>query len=146
MGRRKSGRPPGRPVKPGLPSRPLADAVLRLAARSSLAETCKRAGIVERVVWRWRTGESGSQASLDLADQVLTRLGLCWWDVWNEDTVREPLFVVTTYESTMKKGHGGKYRRLRVKDRTVPYGDLGTDYWRLREIKALMAGEAVLAA
>lgn len=101
---------------------------------------CERAGIPERVVARWHTGESGGNVELGLADQVMTRLDLFWWEIWTEETVREPLFMVTTYHTCMKKDASSIPKRRRVKDRTIPYGDLGTDFWRLREIRELMSG------
>jgi hypothetical protein len=134
------------PPKPYLPSAPLADAVLQLAARYNLKTVCVRAGIPERVVTRWRLGEQGGRVDLDLADQVMTRLGLFWWDIWTAETVREPLFLVTTYNTCLKKEPGDKYRRRRLKDRTIPYGDLGTDFYRLREIETLMSGSLEVAA
>ena len=78
-----------------------------------------------------------------MADQVLTGLDLFWWEVWTEATVREPLFVVTTYSHAIKKDKYGRLRMRRVKSRTIPYGDLGTDYWRLREIELLVTAEGV---
>jgi len=124
-----------------LPARPLADAVWKLAARANLKTVCKRAGIPERVVTRWMLGECNGRVEIGDADRVMTRLDLFWWEVWTEDTVREPLFVVTTYHSYLKRDRvGGEYRRRRIKGRTIPYGDLGTDFWRLREVAALMSG------
>lgn len=134
------------PPKPYLPSAQLAAAIDRLAARSTIEAVCERAGIPARVASRWRLGESGGQVDLDLADLVMTNLGLFWWDLWTEDTVREPLFVVTTYTNCRKKEPGGVYRRRRLKDRTIPYGDLGTDYYRLRQIETLMSGSQAVAA
>lgn len=134
-----------RVYKSYLPSAQLADVVASVAVRSDLETVCARAGIPSRVFTRWRLGEGGGRVDLGLADTVLTRLGLFWWDVWTEETVREPLFLVTTYVNQNKKGRYG-HRRCRVKGRTIPYGDLGTDFWRLREIRALMSGESEEAA
>lgn len=128
------------PAKPFLPAMQLADAVMALAAREGLGVVCGRAGVPERVVARWRLGEMSGRVDPDMADQVMTALDLFWWEVWTVDSVREPLFVVTTYNTHAKKSPGGVYRLRRCKDRTIPYGDLGTDYWRLREIEALMVG------
>lgn len=139
-------RPDRRTGKRYVPSRPLAKAVWKLAARSDLKTVCKRAGIPERVVTRWMLGECNGQVEIGDADMVLTRLDLFWWEVWTEDTVREPLFVVTTYHGYWKRDNGGgEYKLRRIKDRTIPYGDLGTDFWRLREVTSLMSGEAVAA-
>lgn len=130
-----------------LPAKPLADAIWKIAARSDLKSTCRRAGIPERVVTRWTLGECNGQVEICDADRVMTRLDLFWWEVWTEDTVREPLFIVTTYHTYMKRDHvGGQYKRRRIKDRSIPYGDLGTDFWRLREITGLMSGELEMAA
>ena len=130
-----------------LPAAPLAEAVLKLAARSDLKTVCERAGIPERVITRWDLGECNGNVELGLADQVMTRLDLFWWEVWTEDTVREPLFVVTTYHAYWKRDKvGDEYKLRRIKDRTIPYGDLGTDFWRLREIRRLLSGELEVAA
>lgn len=132
--------------EPYVPSLPLAEAVLRIAAECTLRVTCRRAGVPERVVTRWRLGEQGGLVHLDLADQVMTSLGLCWWDIWTEKTVREPMFMVTTYHHQWKKEQDRGHRLRRIKDRTIPYGDLGTDFYRLREIESLMSGSLEVAA
>lgn len=129
-----------------LPARPLADALMRIAARSDLASVCERADIPERILMRWRRGEGSGVVEFDHADRVLTRLGLLWWDVWNEDTVRESLFEVATYRMVRKREKCSHYRMRRIKERTIPYGDLGTNYYRLREITALMTGALEEAA
>jgi hypothetical protein len=123
-----------------LPSAPLAAAVMHLAEREGRKAVCERAGIPERVLARWVLGEQGGNVDIVMADQVMTRLDLFWWEVWTEESVREPLFVVTTYRIEAKRDKAGEYKRRRIKYRTVPYGDLGTDFWRLREIGSLMTG------
>lgn len=140
LAQRRRERYRSRSDKQFLPSAPLAEAVMRLSEREGRKLVCARAGIPERVLARWVLGEMGGNVELGLADQVLTRLELFWWEVWTEDTVREPLFVVTTYRNESKKESTGEYRRRRIKYRTLPYGDLGTDFWRLREIRRLMSG------
>jgi hypothetical protein len=124
--------------EPTVPAAPLAVAVWRMAARESLTDICERAEIVERVVNRWTRGEAQGRVALSVADQVMTKLGLFWWEIWTEDTVREPLFEVFTYKHYVKKYKTGEYKPQRVRDRTIPYGDLGTDFWALREITNLM--------
>jgi hypothetical protein len=46
---------------------------------------CSRLGIPVRTLFAWRVGER-QRVQFLLADRVLTRAGLLWWDVWNEDT------------------------------------------------------------
>lgn len=49
---------------------------------------CERLGIPMRTLFAWRTGERDRVQFL-VADRVLTRAALMWWDVWNEDTTDE---------------------------------------------------------
>lgn len=89
---------------PRLPAPPLLAAVDRLVeaesrslygvpeapsigdGRLSPTETvCLRLGISARSMSRWRTGES-RMVSFEVADGVLVKAGLFWWDVWNEET------------------------------------------------------------
>lgn len=82
--------------------------------------------------------------SLNDADRALVKLNALWWDVFNPDTVREPLFVVHVYSHQMKTIRGkSKLRRLRI--RSIPYGDLGTDYAEINRIERLFVGEPVAA-
>ena len=124
-------------LKEYLPSAPLAGAVDHLAKKEGMKVVCARAGVAVRMITAWRAGERDRIAP-DMADQVLTGLDLFWWEVWTTETVREPLFVVTTYNHAVKKDKRGRPCRRRVKVRTIPYGDLGTDFYRLREIELLM--------
>lgn len=142
-----------------LPGAPLAAAIDRLArseasvrnpfATWDKAESggyfvivCERAGVSERRVTGWRTGESN--AWISTVDEVLTRLGLFWWEVWTEETVRRPFFVVHTYAWKWKKQRN-KLNFYRVRVRSVPYGDAGPDLDELSRIESLMVGEAVAA-
>lgn len=145
---------------PSLPGPPLAAAVRAYEARQrrgrnpfavvdsegdrfgQLAVVCERAGVNERVLAHWASGQG---VSLPLADRVLTRLGLAWWEVWSEESVHEPLFVAVTYTFQVKRIGGGERRRIRIRSRARAYGDLGTDFAELRRIEQLMTGEQVAA-
>jgi hypothetical protein len=54
---------------------------------------CARLGIDERTLYAWRNERSHMRWSL--ADRVLTRLGVNWWDVWTAEDV-----AGTPYEPT----------------------------------------------
>lgn len=109
-------------VRAWLPGRPLARAIDRVAEGSDIRTVCDIAGIEERLVWAWRSGERNVE--LATADTVLTRLDLLWWEVWSPESVRVPLFEVTVYEWKTKNARG-KRRRTRTRHRYVPYGDRG---------------------
>lgn len=130
-------------LKNSLPGQPLAAMFDRLAEKSSLDLVCQRAGTHVRQVNRWRHGDQ--PASLEDADRALTGLNALWFDVYNEETVREPLFVVHVFAHQMKKV--GRVRRAyRVRVRSIPYGDIGTDFAALNQIERLFAGERAAAA
>lgn len=42
---------------------------------------CERLGLSTRTLFDWRSGKRRS-VQFDIADRVLTRAGLFWWDVW----------------------------------------------------------------
>lgn len=126
-----------------VPGQPLAAALDRLALESDLEAVCELAGVSCRQVTRWRRGEQG--VSTNDADLVLTGVHLLWWDVWNEDSVRTPLFEVCVYTWQIKTMRNGTSAARRVRVRVAPYGDAGPDAARLAEIAALMSGEAVAA-
>ena len=103
-------------------------------------------GLNERIHYGWRNGDRPT-LGIDRADEILTRAGLFWWDVWNEDTVRRPVLTVTTYVRQTKMSRGRPYG-CRATKRVVRYGDQGTDWTELRRIQELWepaetrAGEA----
>lgn len=77
-----------------LPAAPLAAALERIVAKegagqvdndpgaSARVAVCARAGIHERQLFAWRTGEA-RQVHIDTADRVLVGLELNWFDVWD---------------------------------------------------------------
>lgn len=138
-------RPRGAPpqaIKAWLPGRPLAQVIDGLAEDVGLCTVCEVAGIEERSVTAWRRGERS--VSMEVADTVLTRLDLLWWEVWSEGSVRVPLFEVNVFAWQMKSLRGRRVR-TRVRLRCVPYGDLGPDEQKLREVEGLMTGEVAAA-
>lgn len=132
-----------------LPGAPLARAVRRQAQRDALGYTpaggwdtdhahgvmsiYERIGTPARRVFGWADGFG---VTWPKADEVLTRMGLLWWDVWNEDTVRLPVIVARVYG---RHRHQGRAAR-RVLYRTVPYGDQGPDRAALERVRAIMEG------
>ncbi len=69
-----------------LPAPPLAAAVRRVIAQRPSENgwrdvVCETAGIDTRQIRAWRSGEIPS-VEFATVDRVLTRLGLCWWDVY----------------------------------------------------------------
>jgi hypothetical protein len=150
---RRPGKKPG-PSVWTVPARPLADALERIVARESRSPhinqdharhaLCMRIGYTERHLWAWTHGERPG-VNLETVDKVLTYSDLLWWEVWNEDTVRVPVLVVTVH-GPQRKLQRGRRRVYRVKTRTIPYGDRGPDRAKLREIEALMTGKPVRRA
>lgn len=61
-------------------------------------DVCQRAGIFERTAFGWRSGER-EKTSLSVATDVMARLDLLWWDVWNLDTVRKHKFKAVVYKN-----------------------------------------------
>ena len=127
-----------------LPGRPLAQAISRMAAAGDdrdelIGALLDRADVDPRDLYRWQVGEGNP--TLATVDRVLTRLGLMWWDVWNEDTVREPVLIVRSYRWRMFRCERRMYC-LRKKQ----YGDLGTDFWALRRVTDLLADDLPVAA
>jgi hypothetical protein len=112
------------------------------ADTGELGAVYERVGVAERVARRWARGLG---VSLSAADLVLTRLGLAWWEVWSEETVRLPIFVVGVYGPRITKRRNGTRRIVRERARLIPYGDLGPDQEELRRIEALMTGEEMAA-
>jgi hypothetical protein len=49
---------------------------------------CTWLGVDERRVTAWRNGEA-ERVDFDLADRILTRGGVCWWDVWDASNTDE---------------------------------------------------------
>jgi hypothetical protein len=141
--------------KTTVPGRPLAAAVDKCARRgrdvfgrptSRMENICKEIGFDDdRYIRFWRTG--GRDTSLKLADKTLIVLGLLWFDVWNEDTVRRPLIEVRCYQFRDKLSPR-KERRYVIRELTRRdwYGDAGTDWAELARVEALMTGEPLQAA
>lgn len=67
-----------------VPAEPLVHAIEAFARRMELTdgEACEHVGIAARNLFGWRAGER-RMVQFDVADRVLTRLGLAWWDVWD---------------------------------------------------------------
>jgi hypothetical protein len=93
--------PRNREVTHRLPAAPLAAVLARFVAREGVDEergggvgrVCDRAGIPDRTYFAWRTGER-EHVNFDVADRVLTNLGLMWWDVWTPAQVEGTLYAI----------------------------------------------------
>lgn len=122
-----------------LPARPLGLAIRRLSTRTghSEIELADIIGIDPRQIYRWGIGEC-PMVTLEIADLVMTRLGLLWWDIWNEDTVRCP-HITVLLRKVQRKKHTGKGRHYDAVIRSERYyGDAGTDWLTLRRVERLM--------
>lgn len=73
-----------------LPAAPLHEALMRLVtgtlADDPVMQVCARAGIDDRQLRAWAPGGSHQEVQFDIADRILTRLGLLWFDVWEPGT------------------------------------------------------------
>ncbi len=93
---------------PKLPAPPLAEVLVAAAERDRpppgldsrrvdgdqcIGLICERAGVPERTLHRWRYGEVGA-VQLAVADQVLQRLDLLWFDVWPPERFPEVAAVM----------------------------------------------------
>jgi len=69
-----------------LPALPIVRALESYARREAVdeASVCEFVGIDPRNLFAWRMGER-QLVQFDVADRVLTGLGLSWWDVWDEN-------------------------------------------------------------
>ena len=69
---------------PNPPARQLSEAIERAKRpHEKLIDVARRAGISDRTRREWVT-EARTTVQFNMADRVLTRLGLEWWDVWTE--------------------------------------------------------------
>lgn len=78
-------------MMPTLPALPLAEAIGRALRRrpdSTVETVCGEIGIPARTYTAWRAGERQS-VQFDVADRVLTRLGLLWFDAYDADRFPE---------------------------------------------------------
>jgi hypothetical protein len=105
-----------------LPGPPLATAIRNLAIREAngtyiehfgdgdqqflkgrVATLCERAGIADRSIRRWETGDNVTFA---MADQICQRLDLEWWNVWvlpKEKVGHGPAHLVQAYITEVEK-------------------------------------------
>lgn len=69
---------------------------------SRVGIVCERVGISVRTLLAWRSGER-QEVQWDHADAILTHTDLSWWDVWNEETVSDPVLlerITSLFEGT----------------------------------------------
>lgn len=85
---------------PKVPATPLGVLLEDHAARNGLTYVTfgKRLGISERALREWR--KCGRTAYFNMADRVLSRLGLLWWEVWTEDNSTEEELALVEYAFT----------------------------------------------
>lgn len=67
-----------------LPAAPLAAAIASRRGQRTIEQWCRDLGVPPRTYSAWRTGERG-QVQMDLADRVMLRLGLNWFDVYDAE-------------------------------------------------------------
>jgi hypothetical protein len=134
-----------------VPAQPLGEAVERVRRRQvpeaglegeGLHEAFyERLGVPERIVYRWRRGES-TTVSLDQADRVLIALDLLWWDVYDESTVRRPLIEAHVVGFRRRAAYrGGPVRPYRERRGTRRYGDAGPDLEALERVRRAFEGD-----
>jgi hypothetical protein len=124
---------------PKLPAAPVVALVERLIAREDWTRrrgldnsrdsgarehVCAWLGIHPRSLHAWRVGQR-ERIHFETVDQILTRAGVGWWEVYTEDTCRVPALVVRHYGFRCMRGRRGKPLELRGRDAC---GDLGPDW------------------
>jgi hypothetical protein len=157
--------------EPRVPVLPLGEALQRIALKmgrihscegDGLSLVCKCVGLKERTVYGWRIGER-EETRLSRAEDVMTHVGLEWWDVWNEDTVHKYVFRAVVYKNAkarrtgplgpwnaetiplwIKKPGDLKLRPVgikRVRLESTRYVDLGPDHEELKQIAENFEGK-----
>lgn len=129
---------------PSLPALPLAKAIQKQGQRRHLHELFSSAGVSDRRYREWITGNS-YRVEFGTADKILLSLGLHWWDVWNEDTVKRGAFKVQMYRYAW---HGRLGRKSRRRLRYCRWHDFrwygptsGPDFETLRVVAYAFTGE-----
>jgi hypothetical protein len=88
-------------------------------------DICAWLGIQPRSLLAWRVGQR-ERIQFEIVDQILTRSGAGWWEVFTAETCRVPALVVRHYGHRSGKGRRGT-RTLELRGRDV-LGDLGPDH------------------
>jgi hypothetical protein len=73
----------------------------------------------DRSVRAWAVGER-EEVNFDVVDRVLTALDWCWWDVYNPQTVRKHVLVVTV-RSPSESRKGIPKRKVGAAEMRAPY-------------------------
>jgi hypothetical protein len=97
---------------------------------------CKELGVDPRTWTRWRRGAS-TTVQWEQIDNILTRGEALWFDLFNEETVRKPKFLIEVVGYRNRKNGRGKITLGREIKRTFYIGDDGTDYDELNRIREL---------
>jgi hypothetical protein len=124
-----------------LPARPLALAIHNWMRRRGISEdvAIDLFGISSRLLFAWRSGERQSQP-LSAVDAFLVRGDLLWWEVYNEETVRRPIFTATSYRFERRRLKSGEPVVYRTVAAVTPYGDVGPDWDVLRMVQETFEG------
>lgn len=101
------------------------------AAQQPIKAVCDRAGLNERRLFAWRHGEAAS-ITVGKLDDMLSRLGLFYWDVYNEETTRREVVQATTWSK------GQRW----IRGETRCYGPLIADHEALERVRQAFEGEA----
>lgn len=76
-----------------------------------MESVCKRAGISDRTYRDWRDG-SRPTVKFDTADRVLTRLGVLWWEVWDDQNTDAVQLQSVTFAFTGERPGQGEQLEL----------------------------------
>lgn len=100
---------------------------------------CARVGVADRILARYRNG-AWPTVGLSKADGILVELGLLWWEVWNEQTVRKPVLEVTHWVLRERSPKGKRTYVSRERTRATRYGDAGPDLAALERVRHAFEG------
>lgn len=125
---------------PNVPSWPLVLALEHaFKGGESVTEGCRRLGISDRLYRDWRN-RCRPYCEFDSADKVLQALGLIWWEVYTEETVRRHAVEVAVY-SWKPVGTIKRRRIARLRTRATRAVDLGPDLEALELVRYAFTGE-----
>lgn len=107
-----------------LAAHPLGVAVDAWLRRNRITEddVPDRLGVSSRLVSGWRSGAKQT-VRFGRADDVLTRMGLLWWEVWGDDLARRPVLEARCYRLRTREVRAPYLELVKV----ARYGDAGPD-------------------
>lgn len=117
----------------------------KMYTSGALSTVCAKAGIQIRTLLRWRIG-AATTTSFEQVDNLLTHTTFCWWDIFNENTVRLPEVKIEVTSGRMKANRKGELIMRRELVRTYRIGDIGPDYEELNRIQRYFTEHEAIAA